>query len=208
MKIISFNRFLLANFAHAESFGSDIESFFKRFRILSNIYANLALLFITGCYNIISTMFAPTSNAHFLPLVCIPLVGISLLLLRTKYYTGSSIVLMLTTFTGNFITTYTMNSPIAALCSIILLPHFVFYSTSSVVVQLVNLFACLGLSIYNTLEVKKVFEVTLSDEQAVQINHLILSFFLTLMTTCLFCVFQKSIEEKCQTICRSQFQKG
>ncbi len=194
MKIASLNRFLLAKFAHSETFGNDLESFFRRFRILCNIYANFGLLFIVGAYNIISGILAQNPDAFFMPLICFPLIGMSLYLLTKKYYNWSSIFLLLTMASGNLITTYNINSPIAALASTVLLPHFMFYSSSSGMIQILNLVICLGLHLYSSFEVSRIFEVTLSDEQALQINLLFLSTFLTLTTTSLFCIFHKSIE--------------
>lgn len=204
----SFNSFLLSTFASAEPFGSDLESVFKRFRILSNIYANLALLFIVTSYSIFSALFAQTSNNLLIPSVCIPSICISLYLLRRRHYALSSLFLLLTMSAGNFTTNYNVNAPVAALCSVILLPHFIFYSTSSEAVQIINLFLCIGLSIYNSIEVKRIFQVTLDDEQAMQVNLLVLSSFLTLVTTCLFCIFQKSVEKNIRHSADLNYQKA
>lgn len=190
----SINSFLLSIFAKNQTFGRDVESFFRRYQILSLIYVNLAETGVFVVYNFIIWFFYDNPAPFMLLIVCLPFSLLSFLFIRLKKIEASVIMLLIVMHSSNFIGSYSTNSPMAALYAVLLYPHFTFSLSSSYKVHLLNAVLCGAMFLYSALKINDMFRVTLTDEQSLQISRLIAAGIICVSFTILVSFIQKAVE--------------
>lgn len=190
----SINSLLLSIFAKNQKFGRDVESFFRRYQILSLIYVNLAETGVFVVYNFIIWFFYDNPAPYALLIVCLPFSLLSFLFIRLKKIEASVIMLLIVMHSSNFIGSYSTNSPMPALYAVLLYPHFTFSLSSSFKVHFLNAVLCGAMFLYSALKINDMFRVTLTDEQSLQISMLIAAGIICVSFTILVSFIQKSVE--------------
>lgn len=204
----SLNVFLLSIFAKDETFGRDIESFYRRSQTLSLIYVNLGVTAILSSYAIISGLFLNNSDSYRIPAVGIPLGILSLLLLKKRRYDASAAVMLLSMFCANFVGSYMSNASMEALIGIMVHPYFASLATSSRKVHLLNAGFCGCLLYYNSKKISETFEVTLTDEQHFQISLLLAGGKIMTFVTCAITILQKNMEMNMRQLVQLNHRKS
>lgn len=190
----SLNVFLLSIFAKDETFGRDLESFYRRSQTLSLIYVNLGVMSILISYNLISMLFLNSPDSYLIPAVGVPLGILSLVLLKKRKHEASVAVMLLSMCAANFIATSMSNAGMEAIMGIIIHPFFASFATSSINVHLLNTGFCGCLLYYNSEKIREIFEVTLNDEQSRQISLAIAGGKILVVVTCAVTILQKNME--------------
>jgi len=190
----SINSFLLSFFAKNQTFGRDVESFFRRYQILSLIYVNLAETGVFVVYNFIAWYFYDNPNPYILLIACLPFSFLSFLCIRLRKIEASVIMLLIVMHGSNFIGSYNTNSPMPALYAVLLYPHFTFSLSSSFKIHLLNAGLCGAMFFYSARKINDMFRVTLTDEQSLQISRLIAAGVICVSFTILVSFIQKGVE--------------
>ena len=189
----SFNSFLLYTFAKKVRLGSDVQSFLKRYQILSIIYSNFFYMLVIFSWEFISGILLDYPNTGKMIPICLVYTPISLFLLRRGRTDIAAGILIPYLHSLNFGAGY-LKQPMAALYALMLIPPFGFFVASSTRLRIINLGLCFLQIIYHTYSAHKVFEFGLTREQEIQMNTLLLGSYVCLFAICLSCYVQKSVE--------------
>jgi len=109
---------------------------------------------------------------------------------------------------SNLITSYTTQCPLVAIYGVMMYPFFIFSMTSDLFFHLLNAVLCAYEFYVNIPVAMKIFEVTLTDEQARQINILLAGGVLCCLTAVGLSFFQKRGESNIWRIANENYLKS
>ena len=191
----SLNSFLLYIFAKNIRLGSDVQSFLKRYQILSIVYVHFLFLLIVLSWEFIAGFLLGYPDAGFFSPISLVFASLSAFFLQKGRIDDAAGVMIPYMHCLNFAAGSYAKRPMIALYALMLCPHFTFFISSSVRVRNLNFGLCAIQIVHHTYKIKQMFEFGLSEEQNIQINSFLIVSYVIIGSICLGCAVEKSVEK-------------
>jgi len=204
------NSFLLSKFAHPKLQALSHSSYLAlRYRILAIIYLNIVLTCLMIMFEIGSRVIIGISRGHALTVVCCVVgAALSLAMVKKGQYDLAGGIILIYVHTVNSITTHLMNIPMAGIfgtfCYVNLAPLLI----KSDVILVINGVLSMGELILHVQKLYQIFEVTLTEDQYVQIFSGSVSMFVAYGYMTGLALIQKKIQGNLWNMVQENFQKS
>jgi len=204
----SFNSVLLSTFARNERFNNQIESLRRRLQTLSLIYSNWAVIFLIATFIPIMKLILNHQDPYVLGTLCFPLLLANFVVIHYKKLDAAAIVLVFILHTSNKIVSDLLNCPLISIVGNLIYPYISLFITSSRKVLVLNFILCCATFLYNSVKAYEIFQVTINDEQARQINFLIGICFFLITSISIISIFQKSMEVQIWSLAQENYHRS
>jgi len=131
-----------------------------------------------------------------------------MMLMKSGRKEFAAAVILIALHTGNFLASKICNVKLGASYAVILIPGVAYFVSSSTKIHLFNIFLCLIQNIGHIKRIKSTFEVTIDEDQHLQIATLEVCSFVYILLSWVFFALQKNIETKLLEVANSNFIKA
>jgi len=207
---MSLNSFLLSKFANHKLPTSGRGNYLAiHYQVLSILYLNLALNFLVVLYEVGSWIVHHISGGNSLPIfICMMGTACSVSMVKMGHYDVAGVIILVYVHIVNSMTTHLMNFPMAGIfgtfCYINLTPLLV----KSDWIIVLNSLVSAGELILHVKKLLEIFQVTLTDEQFIQMSNGSVSIFVAYAYLSGLALIQKMIQASLWNIVHTNFQKS
>lgn len=202
----SVNLFLLSLFAQTIRIGKDNEHYLRRYQIMSIIYINLCVALIVAIWNTAAMLGVPLP-CRIMNSTIIPLLITSFAFLKWGSQDKAAIIILGYFHLTIFVISKVSNGSLSGVAILLACPPFAFFLTSSKRLHLVNLIICALQYVNLVFDIRKLFKVTFTNDQAAAVFQMQASAFLSLCLTGCLSYFSKEIETNLWEIAQSNLER-
>ena len=159
-------------------------------------------------FEVLSCFFLNPKPSSILTLSFMPLFFGSFILLKNGYFNAAGVFLIINMHWANFMLGQIIHCPVAAAIGLLCFPGFSFFSTSSKISLIINTILSLFHLVLHFNKINKIFLVTLSQEQAVQIASGMMVIVFLMITFSGLGLVQKSIEDNLWNTAQLNYEKS
>ncbi len=207
---MSLNSFLLSKFANHKLPTSGRGNYLAvHYQVLAILYLNFVLSFLVVLYEVGSWVLLNVAGGNSLPIfICIIGTACSVSMVKMGHYDAAGVIILLYVHIVNSMTTHLMNIPMAGIfgtfCYINLTPLLI----KSDWIIILNSLVSIGELILHVKKLLEIFQVTLTDDQFIQVYNGSVSIFVAYGYLSGLALIQKMIQASLWNMVHTNFQKS
>jgi len=206
-KNVDYTDLILSKFSKATSRRNGVEPLIHRYQSLAIISINFYFFFSFLTWKLAGLVLAPLPGDEVIYTIT-PFLVLSMLLLKTGRKELAAAVILVALHTGNFLASKICNVKLGASYAVILIPGLAYFVSSSSKVHLFNILMCLLQNVGHISRIKTTFEVTMNEDQRLQIFTLEVCSFVYILLSWVFFALQKHMETKLLEVAQCNFVKA
>ena len=203
---MSINDSVVSIFCKHFRFGTDLNSFRKRFRIISQVYVNIFVFICAFGHDSISSVAYGTPR-FFFSMISFSLLGLSFILLRNGFDGAARQVTMFYLQVVLLIAN-TRQASLSTLSALARIPIACMLLGFSIKPMLFHTFLCVFQYIISGYNLRNTFRVTLDDAQADQVFSYLLSAFFSFVYLTMASFLQRLIENTLWSLAQNNYNKA
>jgi len=205
---MSLNTYLLSTFSKNARFAPDLKSSASRFQTLAIIYLNFIVISVIVGYELIVWCLLHLPNALALSSIGVPGFIISLFLLKKGRQNAAASTLLFYMHCSTFCAGNLLNVPLAGLFAILPFVNVAYLLTPSPLARNINTMVCVCQILAHARNTYKIFEVTLNEEQHIQVVTGIICSLIIFKSLAGIVIVQKTIEDNLWSLAESNYSKS